>query len=116
MDGPDRDRCGRSPDTDYEKSIFPWQASGRALGLARPEGQTKLLIDPESRRVIGAGIVGVNAGDLVAEATLAIEMGADAEDIGPDDPPAPDALGDADVRGREAEGTITDLYAPKRKG
>jgi dihydrolipoamide dehydrogenase len=102
-------------DTDYERSIFPWQASGRALGLARPEGQTKLLIDPESRRVIGAGIVGVNAGDLVAEATLAIEMGADAEDMGLTIHPHPTLSETLMFAAEKAEGTITDLYAPKRK-
>jgi dihydrolipoamide dehydrogenase len=102
-------------DTDYEKSVFPWQASGRALGLARPEGQTKLLLDPESRRVIGMGAVGVNAGDLVAEATLAIEMGADAEDLGLTIHPHPTLSETIMFAAEKAEGTITDLYAPKRK-
>ena len=102
-------------DTDYEKSIFPWQASGRALGLARPEGQTKLLLDPESRRVTGMGAVGVNAGDLVAEATLAIEMGADAEDLGLTIHPHPTLSETLMFAAEKAEGTITDLYAPKRK-
>jgi dihydrolipoamide dehydrogenase len=101
--------------TDYEKSIFPWQASGRALSLARPDGQTKLLIDPESRVVIGAGIVGVNAGDLIAEATLAIEMGADAEDLGLTIHPHPTLSETLMFAAEKAEGTITDLYAPKRK-
>ena len=101
-------------DTDYEKSIFPWQASGRALSLARPEGQTKLLLDPESRVVIGAGIVGVNAGDLIAEATLAIEMGADAEDLGLTIHPHPTLSETIMFAAEKAEGTITDLYAPKR--
>ena len=102
-------------DTDYEKSIFPWQASGRALGLGRPEGQTKLLIDPSSRRVIGAGIVGINAGDLAAEATLVIEMGADAEDLGLTIHPHPTLSETLMFAAEKAEGTITDLYAPKRK-
>jgi dihydrolipoamide dehydrogenase len=102
-------------DTDYEKSTFPWQASGRALGLARPEGQTKLLIDPSSRRVIGAGIVGINAGDLAAEATLAIEMGADTEDMGLVIHPHPTLSETLMFAAEKAEGTITDLYAPKRK-
>jgi dihydrolipoamide dehydrogenase len=102
-------------ETDYEKSVFPWQASGRALSLARPEGQTKLLIDPESRVVIGAGIVGVNAGDLIAEATLAIEMGADAEDLGLTIHPHPTLSETLMFAAEKAEGTITDLYAPKRK-
>ncbi len=102
--------------TEYEKAIIPWQVSGRALGLARPEGQTKLLIDPESRRVLGAGIVGVNAGDLVAEATLAIEMGADAEDLGLTIHPHPTLSETVMLAAERAEGTVTDLYAPKRKG
>ena len=102
--------------TDYEKSIFPWQASGRALSLARPDGQTKLLIDPESRVVIGAGIVGINAGDLIAEATLAIEMGADAEDLGLTIHPHPTLSETLMFAAEKAEGTITDLYAPKRGG
>jgi dihydrolipoamide dehydrogenase len=101
--------------TDYEKSTFPWQASGRALGLARPEGMTKLLIDPSSRRVLGAGVVGVNAGDLIAEATLAIEMGADAEDLGLTIHPHPTLSETLMFAAEKAEGTITDLYAPKRR-
>jgi dihydrolipoamide dehydrogenase len=102
-------------ETDYEKAIIPWQVSGRALGLARPEGQTKLLIDPESRRVLGAGFVGVNAGDLVAEATLAIEMRADAEDLGLTIHPHPTLSETLMLAAERAEGTVTDLYAPKRK-
>jgi dihydrolipoamide dehydrogenase len=101
--------------TDYEKSSFPWQASGRALGLARPDGLTKLLLDPSSRRVLGAGIVGVNAGDLVAEATLAIEMGADAEDLGLTIHPHPTLSETLMFAAEKAEGTITDLFAPKRR-
>ena len=78
----------------YEKAVFPWAASGRSLSLGRDEGFTKLLFDPASGRVIGGGIVGPNAGELIAEVALAIEMGADAHDIGLTDPPAPDALRD----------------------
>jgi dihydrolipoamide dehydrogenase len=100
---------------DYEKSTFPWQASGRALGLARPDGMTKLLLDPESRRVLGAGVVGVNAGDLIAEATLAIEMAADAEDLGLTVHPHPTLSETLMMAAEKAEGTITDLYAPKRR-
>jgi dihydrolipoamide dehydrogenase len=100
--------------TNYEKATFPWQASGRALSLGRPEGLTKLLVDPDSRRVLGAGIVGVNAGDLIAEVTLAIEMGADTEDLGLTIHPHP-TLSETVMNAAEmAEGTITDLYAPKR--
>jgi len=71
----------RQGDIAYEKAVFPWAASGRALGLDRTEGFTKLLFDPESRRVIGGGITGVNAGELIAEVTHAIEMGSDASDL-----------------------------------
>src|SRR5204863_695130 len=63
--------------TDYEKTVCPWQASGRALSLGRAEGMTKVLVDPATHRLLGVGIVGPNAGELIAEATLAIEMGAD---------------------------------------
>lgn len=101
--------------TAYEKASFPWQASGRALSLARPEGLTKLLVDPESRRVLGAGIVGPNAGELIAEATLAIELGADAEDLGLTIHAHPTLSETVMFAAEMAEGTITDLYAPKRK-
>jgi dihydrolipoamide dehydrogenase len=100
----------------YEKAKFPWQASGRALSLARPEGLTKLLIDPDSRRVLGAGIVGPNAGELIAEATLAIEMGADAEDLALTIHAHPTLSETVMFAAEMAEGTITDLYAPKRSG
>jgi dihydrolipoamide dehydrogenase len=100
--------------TAYEKAVFPWQASGRALSLGRPEGLTKLLIDPDSRRVIGAGIVGPNAGELIAEATLAVEMGADAEDLGLTIHAHPTLSETVGFAAEMAEGTITDLYAPKR--
>ena len=69
-------------DIAVNKGMFPWSASGRALGLGRPEGLTKLLFSEEDGRLLGAGIVGRNAGDLIAEATLAIELGADAHDLG----------------------------------
>jgi len=100
---------------DYEKAVFPWQASGRALSLGRPEGLTKLLVDPESRRVLGAGITGPSAGELIAEATLAIEMGADAEDLGLTIHAHPTLSETVMFSAEMAEGTITDLYAPKRK-
>ncbi len=101
--------------TSYEKAVFPWQASGRALSLGRPDGLTKLLVEPESRRVLGAGIVGPNAGELIAEATLAIEMGADAEDLGLTIHAHPTLSETVMFAAEMAEGTITDLYAPKRK-
>jgi len=100
---------------DYGKGVFPWAASGRALGLGRDEGLTKLLFDNASKRVIGAGIVGPHAGDLIAEAALAIEMGCEAEDIGLTVHPHP-TLSETIAFSAEAyEGTITDLYIPKRK-
>ena len=105
----------KADDVPYEKAIFPWQASGRALSLGRPEGLTKLLVDPESRRVLGAGITGPNAGELIAEATLAIEMGADAEDLGLTIHAHPTLSETLMFAAEMAEGTITDLYAPKRK-
>lgn len=100
--------------TKYEKGIFPWAASGRALSLGRSEGLTKLLFEPETRRILGAGIVGVNAGDLIAEATLAIEMGCDAEDIGLTIHPHPTLSETLAFAAEVAEGTITDLYIPRK--
>ncbi|MDQ3758403.1 MAG: dihydrolipoyl dehydrogenase [Actinomycetota bacterium] len=99
--------------TEFEKAVFPWQASGRALSLGRSEGLTKLLVDPESRQILGAGIVGPNAGDLIAEVCLAMEMGADAEDIGLTIHPHPTLSETVAFAAEMAEGTITDLYAPK---
>lgn len=98
------------------KGQFPWAASGRALGLDRTEGTTKLLFDPETKRVLGAGIVGPGAGDLIAEVALAIEMGCDAEDIGLTIHPHPTLSETVAMAAEVFEGTITDLYIPKRKG
>jgi len=99
---------------DYGKGSFPWAASGRSLGLGRDEGFTKLIFDKESGRVIGAGIVGPHAGDLIAEAALAIEMGCDAQDIGLTIHPHP-TLSETIAFSAEAyEGTITDLYVPRK--
>lgn len=98
------------------KGQFPWAASGRALGLDRTEGMTKLLFDPETKRVVGAGIVGPGAGDLIAEVALAIEMGCDAEDIGLTIHPHPTLSETVAMAAEVFEGTITDLYIPKRKG
>lgn len=100
----------------YEKAQFPWAASGRSLSLGRDEGFTKLLFDPATRRVIGGGIVGPNAGDLIAEVALAIEMGCDAADIGLTIHPHP-TLSETIAFAAEAyEGTLTDLYLPKKNG
>jgi dihydrolipoamide dehydrogenase len=99
----------------YEKASFPWAASGRALSMGREEGMTKLLFCPESKRLLGAGIVGVNAGDLIAEAALAIEMGCDVEDITLTIHPHP-TLSETIAQSAEMfEGTITDLYLPPKK-
>ena len=99
----------------YEKGTFPWAASGRSLSLGRDEGMTKLLFDPATHRVIGGGIVGPNAGDLIAEVALAIEMGSDAADIGLTIHPHP-TLSETIMFAAEAfEGTLTDLYVPKKK-
>jgi len=99
---------------DYGKGSFPWAASGRSLGLGRDEGLTKLLFDKETGRVIGAGIVGPHAGDLIAEAALAIEMGCDAEDIGLTVHPHPTLSETVAFSAEAFEGTITDLYIPKK--
>jgi dihydrolipoamide dehydrogenase len=100
---------------EYEKGAFPWAASGRALGIDRDEGLTKVLFDKESKRILGAGIVGPNAGELIAEAVLALEMGADAEDIGLTIHPHPTLSETFNFAAEMAEGTITDLYIPRRK-
>ena len=100
---------------DYKIGRFPWAASGRAIGIGRTEGSTKLLFDPETHRVIGAGIVGPHAGDLIAECVLAIEMGAEAADIGLSIHPHPTLSETVAMSAEVFEGTITDLYIPKRK-
>ena len=100
---------------EYEKVAFPWAASGRALGNDRDEGLTKILFDKETKRILGAGIVGVNAGELIAEAVLALEMGADMEDISLTIHPHPTLSETFNFAAEMAEGTITDLYVPKRK-
>ena len=99
---------------DYGIGTFPWAASGRSLGLGRDEGLTKLLFDNETKRVVGAGIVGPSAGDLIAEVALAIEMGSDAEDIGLTIHPHPTLSETVAFSAEAYAGTITDLYIPKR--
>jgi dihydrolipoamide dehydrogenase len=98
----------------FERATFPWAASGRSLSLGRDEGLTKLLFDPSTRRLLGAGIVGTNAGELIAEATLAIEMGADAADIGLTVHAHPTLSETIAFAADAYEGTLTDLYLPKR--
>lgn len=100
---------------DYEKASFPWAASGRALSIGRSEGATKVLLDPKTRRILGAGIVGTNAGELLAEAVLALEMGADMEDIGLTIHAHPTLSETFCFAAEMAEGTITDLYIPRKK-
>ncbi len=100
--------------TEVETAVFPWAASGRAIGMGRTEGMTKLVLDPESKRLLGAGIVGVNAGELIAELVHALEMGADAEDIGLTIHPHPTLSESVGMAAEVGLGTITDL-PPKRK-
>ena len=99
----------RQQGIEYEKGVFPWSASGRALGLGRDEGLTKLLFEPGARRLLGAGIVGVNAGDLISETVHAHEMGADAEDLGLTIHPHPTLSETLGLAAEVAAGTITDL-------
>jgi len=100
---------------EIEKAVFPWAASGRALCLGRAEGMTKLIFDKADKRIIGAGIVGTAAGDLIAEAALAIEMSCDAEDIGLTIHPHPTLSETIGMAAEVFSGTITDLYLPKKK-
>ena len=98
-----------------EVGKFPWAASGRAIGNGRTEGFTKLILDAETHRVIGGGIVGTGAGDLIGEIALAIEMGAEVGDIGHTIHPHPTLIETVAMAAEVAEGTITDLYLPKKK-
>ena len=98
----------------YDKASFPWAASGRALSIGRDEGATKLLYDQATKRLLGAGIVGVNAGELIAELVLALEMGADMEDIGLSIHPHPTLSETPFFAAEMALGSITDLYVPKK--
>ncbi|MCG7898605.1 MAG: dihydrolipoyl dehydrogenase [Candidatus Thiodiazotropha weberae] len=100
---------------EYEKGAFPWAASGRALGIGRDEGVTKLLFDPKSKRILGAGITGPNAGELIGETVLALEMGADAEDIGLTIHPHPTLNETICFAAEMAEGSITDLMPPRKR-
>jgi dihydrolipoamide dehydrogenase len=99
----------------YEKASFPWAASGRALSMDRDEGLTKLLFDKGTHRLLGAAIVGVNAGELISETVLALEMGADATDIGLTVHPHPTLSETVFFAAEIAEGSITDLYMPKKQ-
>ncbi len=99
----------------YGKGSFPWAASGRSLSIGRTEGMTKVIFEEDSKRVIGLGIVGPNAGDLIAEGTLAIEMDCDANDIGSTIHPHPTLSETVAFAAEAYEGTITDLYIPGKK-
>jgi dihydrolipoamide dehydrogenase len=96
------------------KAAFPWAASGRSLSLGRDEGFTKLIVDASSNRIIGGGIVGPNAGELIAEVGLAIEMGADAADVGLTIHPHPTLSESVGMAAEALEGTLTDLYMPRK--
>ncbi|HEX8975019.1 MAG TPA: dihydrolipoyl dehydrogenase [Solirubrobacteraceae bacterium] len=105
--------AARERGTEFDRVVVPWAASGRALALGRAEGFTKLLVEPESRRVLGCGIVGVGAGDLIAEAVHAIEMGADAEDLALTIHPHPTLSETVGLAAEMATGSVTDLMAPR---
>ena len=107
-------RTAKKDGVDYEVAAFPWVASGRALASDASAGQTKLLLDPGSRRILGAAIVGTNAGELIAEVGLALEMGANAEDVALTVHAHPTLSESIGLAAEIAEGTITDL-PPKRK-
>ncbi len=99
---------------DFEKASFPWAASGRNLSMGSKSGLTKILFDPDTKRLLGAGIVGTNAGELIAEAVLALEMGADIEDLALTIHPHPTLSETLNFAAEVAEGTVTDIYVPKR--
>ena len=101
-------------DVEYEKAVFPWAASGRALATGRDDGMTKLLFDKNTKRIIGAAMVGVNAGELIAETVLALELGADATDISLTIHPHPTLSETVFFAAEIAEGSITDLYVPRK--
>jgi len=105
----------KKQDIAYGKGNFPWAASGRSLTLGRSEGMTKVLFEEVTNRVIGIGIVGLNAGDLIAEGVLAIEMGCDAQDMSSTIHPHPTLSETVTFAAEAFEGTITDLYLPKKK-
>ena len=104
----------RAQKLELEVARFPWAASGRALGMGRSEGMTKLLVAKDTKRLVGAGIVGPHAGDLISECALAIELGADAEDIALTVHPHPTLGETIGLAAEVATGTITDLYLPRR--
>ena len=115
-----RARAQSSPNRNLTRScslvrVIVWAASGRALGMDRSEGFTKLIFDQPTRRIIGAGITGPNAGELIAECALAIEMGCEAEDLSLTIHPHPTLSESISMAAEVFEGTITDLYVPRKK-
>jgi dihydrolipoamide dehydrogenase len=106
--------AARADGVEYEKAMFPWAASGRALAMGRGDGLTKLLFEPGSRRLLGCGIVGIGAGELIAETVHALEMGADVQDIALTVHPHPTLSETVAFAAELGDGTITDLIAPKR--
>jgi len=110
--GKTEDQC-KEEGIKYEKGAFPWAASGRSLSIGRDEGVTKVLFD-EDHRIIGAGIVGTNAGELIAETVLALEMGADIHDIGATIHPHPTLSETINFAAEVADGSCTDIYMPKK--
>jgi dihydrolipoamide dehydrogenase len=107
--------AAKAQNISIEKTVFPWAASGRSLSIGRDEGFTKLIFEPATRRLLGGGIVGTNAGELISEVALAIEMGADAADIGLTVHPHPTLSETVAFAAEAAEGTLTDLYLPKKR-
>jgi dihydrolipoamide dehydrogenase len=100
---------------DYDKAVYPWSASGRSLTMGRKEGKTKIIFDKESRVVMGAGIVGPNASELIAQMALSIEMGCESQDLSLTIHPHPTLSESLSLAAELFEGTITDLYLPKQK-
>jgi dihydrolipoamide dehydrogenase len=107
--------AARAQNIKFERAAYPWAASGRSLAIGRDEGFTKLLFDPDTHRLLGAGIVGTNAGELISEAALAIELGADAADIGLTVHPHPTLSETVGFAAEAFDGTLTDLYMPKKR-
>ena len=113
LGGPDRDRR-EGAGLAYGKGTFPWAASGRSLAMGRDEGFTKLLFDPETHRVLGGGIVGPNAGELIARNCARHRDGRGCGRHRAHHPSAPDAVGDGGSAAEAFEGTLTDLYIPRK--
>jgi dihydrolipoamide dehydrogenase len=108
------ENAAKAQDIAYEKAAFPWAASGRSLSIGRKEGVTKLLSDKQTGRILGAGIVGTNAGELIAEAVLALEMGAGVEDLALTVHAHPTLAETLGFSAEMMEGTITDLFIKRR--